>query len=263
MKHFRCLIFAIATVVALTVTSTASAAIIDVKDAVAFADTTNSSFNVNVSSGTSQVLVVGVDLIAQRSVTGITYNGSAFTSAGVRQVSETRGNGQATELWYLANPATGTNTLQIALSGSGGNYDVAAVVLDDVDLTDLPHAVAGNNSSGSNVASISTQITPSADGSVIIDLVGSNATSATFTTSTHTKLLGGNNGFALGSRTVDPAAQVTNTWNASASGRTAHSLAAFAPVPEPTSLAVVAIGSAIIIPRRNGRRRHGAAARSQ
>lgn len=61
-------------------------------------------------------LVVGVANTADAdNVTGITYNGVAMTRA-IAKVGG--GNGEGTFLYYLANPATGSNNVVISFSGT-------------------------------------------------------------------------------------------------------------------------------------------------
>lgn len=64
-------------------------------------------------SGVNRLLIVGVSLFVSGGVSGITYNGVALTK--IR--SDTTGT-YSTELWYLVNPATGTNSIAVTLSGA-------------------------------------------------------------------------------------------------------------------------------------------------
>lgn len=70
-------------------------------------------------SGSDRLLIVtvGTDGRAQ-SVTSATYNGVALTRAIRRQHTNTDAFAGFEELWYLVNPATGTNTLVLNLSTS-------------------------------------------------------------------------------------------------------------------------------------------------
>ena len=71
------------------------------------------------STGSNLVLVVGISLNISgqtgATVSGVTYGGAALTAAGTPQSNGSR----FSQIWYLINPATGTNPVVVSLSLSG------------------------------------------------------------------------------------------------------------------------------------------------
>lgn len=90
------------------------------------------------TAGVNRGLWVGVSIrdVGALTVTGITYNGVAMNFL--------RGDGdiQRSEIWYLAAPATGANTVQVTLSGTPADAGGGAVSFNGVDQT-TPNDVAG------------------------------------------------------------------------------------------------------------------------
>lgn len=72
---------------------------------------TSSSYSFN-NVGGDLLIVAGLGHNAGESITGITYNGDALTKA----VDSQQGNVQA-YIWYLINPATGSNTVSVSATG--------------------------------------------------------------------------------------------------------------------------------------------------
>lgn len=67
-------------------------------------------------TGNNRFLAVDVALLSVgQTVTGITYNGVAMTLIGAQTTVSSVGR---VESWGLANPASGTNTIEVTLSGS-------------------------------------------------------------------------------------------------------------------------------------------------
>lgn len=69
-------------------------------------------------SGSNRMLFVFVSYINTGTISGITYNGVALTKIGSQNVGGASG---ATDLWYLVNPSSGSNTVSVSGSGSGTN----------------------------------------------------------------------------------------------------------------------------------------------
>lgn len=92
--------------------------------------TSSDSFS-HSTSGSDRLLIVSAhwSVSSSRSVSGITYNGASLTQIG-SQISN--GNSQVT-VWYLLNPATGSNTLTISGTLTGGQF--TAVSYSGVDQT--------------------------------------------------------------------------------------------------------------------------------
>ena len=93
-----------------------------------------SSFSwLHTTSGTNRLLYVGVTTVDD-SVTGVTYNGVAMTLIDSQAAST--GDSKVTT-FYLVNPTSGSNTVEVTLGGSeiaNGSY-AAAVSLTGVDQT--------------------------------------------------------------------------------------------------------------------------------
>ena len=81
------------------------------------------------SAGTNLVLVVGVSINITNNtgatVTGVTYNGTALTSAGAHNDA---GNTRRVEMWSLIAPAIGANNVIVTLSLPGGTGTLGVVV---------------------------------------------------------------------------------------------------------------------------------------
>lgn len=68
-------------------------------------------------AGTNRFLVASVALITNVAVTGITYNGVAMT-----YITSSVQGAYRIEIWGLANPATGANTVAVTLAGATDSY---------------------------------------------------------------------------------------------------------------------------------------------
>ncbi len=104
--------------VAFDATTSSSGALLQATNTLTFLHTT---------TGANLVMVVGVSLnISGRNsttVSGVTYNGVALTSAGAAAVTTNR----RTEMWYLKAPATGNHNVVVTLSIPGaGTVGVVA-----------------------------------------------------------------------------------------------------------------------------------------
>jgi hypothetical protein len=77
-------------------------------------------------SGAERLLLVGVavDSEATTGVTAITYNGTSLQKLD----SEARSDQVAVDLWYLINPDTGTNTVEITATGAFTKRPILALI---------------------------------------------------------------------------------------------------------------------------------------
>lgn len=103
-------------------------------------------------TGSNRILVVGVTTNSgadghQGQPTGVTYNGVAMTK-GVGLVANTN---RATSVWYLANPASGSNTIQVTF-GESTNYAGGCAV----SYTGASGSIGANT--GTNSASSGTAV---------------------------------------------------------------------------------------------------------
>lgn len=158
-------------------------AIIEVKPANGLAiDSTSSSsgsgstsltYAHTVGSGNKRMLVVSV--LTDRSISSVSYNGVAMTQ-GVLE-----GTNLKNAVYYLANPASGTNNVVITIASSGA-ISSAAISLTGADTS------VGNNATGYNgsVTNLTTNITLAASQSLTIESQGKgSATSITQNSNQH------------------------------------------------------------------------------
>src|SRR5688500_5561977 len=73
-------------------------------------------------TGSDLILFIGFatyngTLVTTHASTVPTYNGVAMTKIGNGLSSNLEGNFQATEMWYLDDPATGANNIVVVMSG--------------------------------------------------------------------------------------------------------------------------------------------------
>jgi RHS repeat-associated protein len=77
------------------------------------------------TSGSNRLLVLFADIWQDvggtGTVTSATYNGTSLTKA-----TSTRAGGMASEIWYLANPASGSNTLSVTVTGATDSIKLTA-----------------------------------------------------------------------------------------------------------------------------------------
>lgn len=138
--------------------------------AVAF-DTTSTFIISGASSGSQAHVVTGTNPFlgvcvtmengVPTTVSSVAYNSVSLTLKA-SLILNSGGIDQVVELWYLANPATGSNSLAVTLSGSA-NAHVAGVSLTGVDTA--PLGTHGINS-GTAAATSSAVVTGVANGMV-------------------------------------------------------------------------------------------------
>lgn len=78
-------------------------------------------------TGSDLILVVCAWVNSSDTVSGITYNGVSLTE----QAAQTTSNGLTASIWTLANPATGSNNVEITVSGSGWSCWAEAISYTD------------------------------------------------------------------------------------------------------------------------------------
>ena len=129
---------------------------------------TTDSINITVASNTNRILLA---LISQRaggtSVTSVKEDTTDFTLA---QHFDIGLHGLA-DIWYLVAPDTGALTIDLVLAGAGSDFGWGVMSLYNVDQSSPIGDTAGqgDNSLGSMP---SGTITPTFDGSMIIDVLG-------------------------------------------------------------------------------------------
>lgn len=114
----------------------------------------------------NRILIVGVGNRSNRSVSGITYNSVALTK--IR--SDAPGGDVHSELWYLTNPATGSNQITITMAAST-TVTAGATTWCNTNQSGTPfNVMTGNGATGSNTTNPSVSVT-SAVGEVVVDVV--------------------------------------------------------------------------------------------
>jgi uncharacterized repeat protein (TIGR02543 family) len=187
-----------------------------------------------VGTGTNRVLVVGVEQedtnTADMTISSVTYNGAAMTAIANSQVSDGTTTVNRAQLFYQVNPASGAHNVVVTFAGTVNGASAGAVSLSGAAQSG-PEAVATNHlGSGST---ISTNITTLTAGAWVVDVIGSGASSVTFTTTTSgmtERWDRSTNGAGGAGSTKAPTATgaTTLSWTASSGSRIVHALAAFA-----------------------------------
>ena len=197
------------------------------------------SFNATVIPGLNRYLLVGYQhersATPGREVQTLTYGGTPLTLAH-REVNAT--TQEISEIWYLPNPPVGSASVAATLDGateSGRGFRLTAINLSGAAQT-APEAVAGTGAAGN---SASTPIVTLTDNAALIGFTHNQANNA------HTPGAGVTEIFdldavsiraALGTRTQATAGATTFDWSWAGGTSTlnAQSVAAIAPVDDPT-----------------------------
>src|SRR2546427_236510 len=133
------------------------------------------------TSGTNRVLVVGVSWanITTRTVSSVTYNNVAMTSAG----SAVNAGNAGAEIFYLVAPAVGSNTVTVTLSGSANSLVGGAVTLTGVNQT-TPLRIFASATGSSTTPSVTVT---SNTGETVIDTVSLTTSGAITVNGTQTQ----------------------------------------------------------------------------
>ncbi|OGH16329.1 MAG: hypothetical protein A3C97_03240, partial [Candidatus Levybacteria bacterium RIFCSPHIGHO2_02_FULL_37_11] len=131
------------------------------------------NFSHTTGTGGNRMLIVAVTTdVSIRTVSSITYNGVSLAPIpGCQYTSYTN-----LEMWYLANPSSGSNTVSITLNGSG-TWIASAVSYSGVAQTD-PFRASCQTESGSSGTDATLDVT-SQYGDKTIDLINYPAFSPT------------------------------------------------------------------------------------
>ncbi len=194
-------------------------------------------------SGENMVLVVGVagedssetDLV----VSGVKYAGIDLTPvAGSAASAFSTTVYIKTELFYLLSPPAGTANIEVTYAGNVGYKVGGAVTLANV--SQIPPEAAAANSNLAPNTSISTQITTLTDGAWVVDVVGCGHPGAfdainALMVERWDSNIGSTISAASSTTEISIAQAVAIGWNHVDydTNRLAHSLAAFAPGPQP------------------------------
>lgn len=117
------------------------------------------------AAGVNRVLIVGVSIKNAQTVANVTYDGVGLVPAG----GISMGTGIRVELWYLTNPATGNNQVQVSLNG--GN---TAAVAGSVSLTGVSQSNPIENSAFAtgNGTTASVNVNTLSNNAWVLDTLG-------------------------------------------------------------------------------------------
>lgn len=127
----------------------------------------------HVSGGINRYLVVGVSMLSlAQTVSSITYKGIALSLIGVR--ASITGAARV-ELWGMAAPASGSNTVEVTLSGAISSASNASTYTDVHQFTPIE---SFNSAQATNVgaADATVNVTTLADNDWSVDIVASDDT---------------------------------------------------------------------------------------
>lgn len=117
-------------------------------------------------TGSNLGLFVITDCSSSGGVTGVTYNSVTLTKVG----SDFTLVDRIINLWYLANPASGSNT--IVVSFTGGFMRVAAASYTGMAQNGQPEAQGQNSGTGT---SVSQAVTVATDQAWLIGIIGADS----------------------------------------------------------------------------------------
>ena len=117
------------------------------------------------SSGTDRILIVGVSPNAGQTVSSVDYGGETLTE--IR--SDDAGGLAHSSLWYLVDPTTGSNSVDVTLSAAD-DVVIGAISFLGVDQT---NPIDVHNGNTGNSANPSVSLTTTVDDDLIVDVVGS------------------------------------------------------------------------------------------
>lgn len=208
---------------------------------------TSYSFN-HTCTGSNLILFVGV-AVRQGSfynASAITYNGVSMTK--IRHDDNGAGNSRGSDLFYLLNPATGTNSIAVTISGSGGSFsnsDAHGVSFTGAQQSGVPDSQGGGG--GTATSSPSKSTTTVADNSWIVAMLctgfddGVATPTSPLVLSSKTAAVGSHTG-ALGYQgPKTPAGAQASAWTTT-SDSYCMSVASFAPAVASTVKTLAALG---------------------
>jgi hypothetical protein len=158
------------------------------------------------SSGTDRLLVVGVSPNGGQTVSSVDYGGKALTQ--VR--SDDAGGAAHSSLWYLVNPPTGSNSVDVTLSAAD-DVVIGAMSFLGVDQTNPIDVHNGNTGLSANPL---VTLTTTVDDDMIVDVVGTlvGPLTAGFAQMERWDLTQGTTNGGGSTRTAGASGLYTNSW---------------------------------------------------
>jgi hypothetical protein len=129
------------------------------------------------TTGSNLIMLVGVSLGGTNSpsVTSVTYNDVPLQFLRTDDEGAYSSRDEATEIWYLVGPATGTHTVEVTLGSAGTVSLSGAVTLTGVDQSNPIDAQAGNAGATSPGSIATTNITTIANDAWVFDVIAAGA----------------------------------------------------------------------------------------
>jgi hypothetical protein len=121
-------------------------------------------------SGSNRALIVYVSSVDSNVPATVTYNGVSMTRIVIS------GGSEPTSLWFLANPASGSNTVSVSWSGTFKYVRAGAISYTGVKQSGNP-TISASNFNNSSVTSLSQNITPTVANCWIVGALFKNGTS--------------------------------------------------------------------------------------
>ena len=141
-------------------------------------------------TGDDRLIVVAVLVRGAQTVDGVTYDGDALTLAVDHEYPGGDMAGRSS-IWYLANPATGANDVEISLSGSVQHR----VIVSSWTNADQAAPLDGTATGAADSNTASATVTTTVDDTMVVDAMMSEIDGATPSVgSGQTSLFANNNG---------------------------------------------------------------------
>ncbi len=187
-------------------------------------DATTLTWSHTVGTGSHTMLIVGVAVRNNRTISSITYNGVAMTF--IRR--DIPGTDVSSEIWYLANPAAGAHNV-VVTSPVATTIEGGAISFINASAT------IGNNAGGTGTAVTSSSVTTtSATGQEVVDVISMQSAATITVGGSQTQEVNriGTAG-AIGMSIKAGAASVNTTWTFTSD---TYASSAVAVVPYPTGV---------------------------
>jgi hypothetical protein len=130
--------------------------------------TTDETLSITVASNSNRVLIVPITVQALSGTPTINTVKIGSTSFTLAIANDDFTNGQKSEMWYLINPPTGSNTITVNFGAANARFSIGAYSLFNVDQSSPIGATATSSNTAGNAPS-SINITPTHTGSWIMD----------------------------------------------------------------------------------------------
>lgn len=205
-----------------------------------------------VSAGPNRILIVVTCMegtTSEAGVTGVTWDGNAMTEiAGASGNADEGANRAQIKFWYYLNPEVKTADVVLTRDSSADFEERALAAITVQNARQEAPYLSGKTSDIGSPTSISTTLVTTADGSLLLDGVTINTSSAITADSGQTDLAnivqGGGSMFSFGASSESKAIAGSETlgWSFVAQGRAQHGVVAIRPAP-PSAAQLVNGGS--------------------